>query len=123
MPPLHSSRPRSTLADAQQFRTAGAGGGMRTVDYLADADRLRIVEEVAEELLETVRQHFPRTSNLEYAILKAHLIIENALTQYIRCTSSVLVQPESLRFSFAGKAGNRNSARVWERLPNLCSIG
>jgi hypothetical protein len=50
-----------------------------------------------------VEDHFPKTQNLEYAILKTHLIIENLLTQYIRCTSVVLVEPESLRFSFAQK--------------------
>jgi hypothetical protein len=76
---------------------------MRAVDYLADADRVRIVEEVEEQLLEIVRENFPRTNNLEYAILKTHLIIEYALTQYIRCTSFVLVEPESLRFSSSEK--------------------
>jgi hypothetical protein len=103
MPPLHSRRPRTRFSEAQQFRSNGVGGGMRTVDYLADADRVRIVEEVEEQFLEIARQHFPRTNHLEYAILKTHLIIENALTQYIRCTSSVLVEPESLRFSFTEK--------------------
>jgi hypothetical protein len=76
---------------------------MRVVDYLTDADGVRTVEEVEEQLLEIARQHFPRTNNLEYAILKTHLIIEYVLTQYIRCTSSVLVEPESLRFSFSEK--------------------
>jgi hypothetical protein len=103
MRPLHIRRPRTTLSDAQQFRSNDVGGGMRAVDYLPDADRVRIVEEVEEQLLQIARQHFPRTNNLEYAILKTHLIIEYALTQYIRCTSSVLVKPESLRFSFSEK--------------------
>ncbi len=103
MRPLHTRRRRTTLSDAQQFRRKGVGGGMRAVDYLLDADRVRIVEEVGKRLLEIPRQHFPRTNNLEYAILKTHLIVEYALTQYIRCTSSVSVEPESLRFSFSEK--------------------
>jgi hypothetical protein len=103
MRPLNSKRPRSTVADAHNFRRSGRGGGMRAIDYLSDADRERIAEEVRESLSTTARQQFPRTSNLEYAILKMHLIIENALAQYIRCTSAVLVEPESLRFSFAQK--------------------
>jgi hypothetical protein len=100
---LNSKRPRSTLADAHEFRRNGRGGGMTAIDYLADADRERIAEEVREMLLASVRQQFPRTGNLEYAILKTHLIIENALAQYIRCTSAVLVELESLRFSFSQK--------------------
>ena len=103
MRPLHTRRTRTTLSEAHQFRSNGVGDGMRAVDYLTDADRVRIVEEVEEQLLEIARQHFPRTNNLEYAILKTHLIIEYVLTQYIRCTSSVLVEPESLRFSFSEK--------------------
>jgi hypothetical protein len=100
---LHSRRPRTTLSDAQRFRRDGVSGGMRTVDYLTDADRSRIVEEVVGQLLEVPRKHFPRTNNLEYAILKTHLIIEYALTQFIRCTSHVLVEVETLRFTFSEK--------------------
>ena len=48
-----------------------------------------------------MKREFPRTQNLEYAILKSHLIIEYALTQYIRCFSAVVVSTESIRFTFA----------------------
>ena len=81
----------------------GAGGGMRATDYLSEEHRSQIAGEVGETLLGVTRQHFPRTSNLEYAILKTHLIIEYALTQFIRCTSFALVEPETLRFTFAQK--------------------
>jgi hypothetical protein len=100
---LHSRKLRSTLSDSQHFYHDGVGGGMRIVDYLSDKDRSQIVEEVSIQLFDIARQYFPRTSNLEYAILKTHLIIEHALTQFIRCTSFVLVEPESLRYSFSQK--------------------
>lgn len=85
------------------FIQNGIGGGMRAEDYLSDAERSEIVEEVANQLLEIPRKHFPRTSNLEYAILKAHLIVEFAITQFIRCSSYILVTPKSLRLTFAQK--------------------
>ena len=91
------------LADAHVFVKDGHWVAMRQDDYLSDADRIRIVDQVREQLLEITKRHFPRTTNLEYAILKGHLILEHALTQYIRCTSFVLVEPEDLRFSFSEK--------------------
>lgn len=103
MRPLHSCRPRTRLSDAQQFGNEGIDSGMRAEDYLTDAERTHIIDEAEKQLLEMAQRHFPRTNNLEYAILKTHLLIENTLTQFIRCTSHVLVDPESLRFSFAQK--------------------
>jgi len=96
MRPLHSQRSRTKLADAHEYRKVGHFAGMSKDDYLSDEDRTRVIEEVEEQLLEMTKRHFPRTSNLEYAILKTHLIIENALTQYIRCTSFVLVETKKL---------------------------
>lgn len=56
------------------------------------------------ELDEIVKKHFPRSPNLEYAILKSHLIVERSIEEYIRCLSSVLVEVKSLRkFSFSQK--------------------
>lgn len=103
MRPLHSRKAKATLAEAQRYVRDGHSSGMCTTDYLADAERTRIAEEVGEQLLEATRTQFPKTGNLEYAILKAHLIVEFALTQLIRCSSYVLVEPEALRFSFAQK--------------------
>jgi hypothetical protein len=78
MRPLHSRRSRSKLTDAHQFRERGSFGSQKE-DYLSDADRMSIVDEVVKQLLDVTKRHFPRTANLEYAILKAHLIIENAV--------------------------------------------
>jgi hypothetical protein len=103
MRPLHSRRPRTTLSEAHEYRINGISRSMQASDYLADPDRVQLVQQVGDQLIEIARQNFPRTNNLEYAILKTHLIIEYALTQYIRYTSCVLVDPESLRFSFSQK--------------------
>lgn len=103
MRPLHSRKARTSIADARQYLRDGHGWGMRAIDYLTDAERFRIAQEVNEQLSEVTRNQFPRTGNLEYAVLKAHLIVEFALTQLIRCSSYALVEPEAVRFTFAQK--------------------
>jgi uncharacterized protein YutE (UPF0331/DUF86 family) len=65
---------------------------------------MHLADDVADELHRLIRDQFPRSSNLEYAILKAHLIVEHALAQYIRCCASVLVDTIKIRrFSFSHK--------------------
>lgn len=39
--------------------------------------------------------------NLEYAILKSHLIIEHAIKKYIRSNSRVYIDNDKLQFTFA----------------------
>jgi len=103
MRPLHIKRKRITLTDAQKFIKNGIGGSMEYSDYLSDDERKRIIEDTYDDLLSIVKNNFPRTTNLEYAILKMHLIIEYALTQFIRCSSYVLVDKESIKFTFFQK--------------------
>lgn len=68
---------------------------------LSGEEREAALRKVSDDLLGTVKRHFPRTQNLEYAILKAHLILEFALTQYIRCFVLVAVRAEEIRFTFS----------------------
>jgi hypothetical protein len=103
MRPLHTKRTRSKLADAHAFRKNGIYCGAGSDDYLDDAERTRIVDEAEELLLELATKRFPKTRNVEYALLKAHLIVESALTQFIRCTSFVLVDAAAISFTFAQK--------------------
>lgn len=71
---------------------------------VSDEERKAIAEEAFVELTRLLKEQFPRSANLEYAILKSHLIVEFAITDYIRCVSSVLVDLADLRrFSFAHK--------------------
>jgi hypothetical protein len=103
MRPLHSRRARTKRADSHQFLIDGVWQGMGLQDFVSEEDRELIADEIVEEIKEVVARYFPRTTNLEFAILKSHLIIENAITQFIRGISFVLVKPEEIRFTFAQK--------------------
>jgi hypothetical protein len=103
MRPLHSKQPRTKLADAHKFRKDGHYSSGGEGGYLTDEERHQIVDDVHDLLRDITKKHFPKTGKLEYAVLKAHLIIENVLAQYIRCTSFVLVEPEELNFTFRQK--------------------
>ncbi|WP_312162791.1 hypothetical protein [Brevundimonas diminuta] len=96
-----SRTPRPTLETAHSFHREGVfmvGG-----DHVSDEERMRLAREVSDTLHNLIKTEFPRTNHLEYAVLKSHLIIEHAITEYIRCTSSVLVELKDLRFSFHQK--------------------
>jgi hypothetical protein len=103
MKPLKSKRKRITLNDAQKFIKNGIGSGMEYSDYINNEERIKIIENVIEDLVNIIPNNFPHTRNLEYAILKTHLIIEYALTQFIRCSSYVLMDIDSIRFNFLQK--------------------
>jgi hypothetical protein len=103
MRPLHSRKRRATLADAHQHVREHFGYGVSANDYLQDEERMQIAIDASEALQNVTRVQFPRTGNLEYAILKTHLIVEFALTRLIRCSSCVLVEPEAIRFTFSQK--------------------
>lgn len=96
-------RARPTFQTAHQFHQDGIFG-TGPEHFVEDEERGRFCDEISETLLSLIKNEFPRTSNLEYAILKAHLIVEYALTQYIRGMSRVLVDEAALkRFTFAHK--------------------
>jgi hypothetical protein len=73
------------------------------IHSLRGEQREEEINKAREALSETTKQQFPRTQNLEYAILKAHLIVEYALTEYIRGFASTAVDPKDIRFTFSQK--------------------
>lgn len=96
-------RPRPTFRTAHQYHQEGSFG-TGPEHYVDRAELERFSSEMAESLLTLIKTQFPRSANLEYAILKAHLIVEFALTQYIRGKSQVLVDEIALkRFAFSHK--------------------
>jgi hypothetical protein len=96
-------RAKPTFGTAHEYHRAGSFG-TGPEHWVDDKERQAMADEVGDELLELVKTQFPRTQNLEYAILKAHLIVEHSLVQYIRCMSRLLVDPSELRrFTFAQK--------------------
>ena len=94
-------RERPTLKTAHDYHKSGSFLVDPKIHGLSGAEREAKLQKVRDDLHDAVKRHFPRTQNLEYAILKSHLIVEHALTQFIRCFSLVAVQPENLRFSFS----------------------
>jgi hypothetical protein len=95
-------KPRPTLKDAHEFRARGTysvGGN----DYVTDAERFAEVERVHEELHTLATKAIPRTRNLEYMVLKCHTITEFAITHYIRCLSSPVLESKEIRFTYSQK--------------------
>ncbi|RON88253.1 hypothetical protein BK635_03615 [Pseudomonas chlororaphis] len=95
-------RKRPTMQSAHDFHKKGyfyTG----PEHHLTSEDRRAAIEDVIDDLGDVVKRQFPRTGILEYAILKAHLIVEHAITQYIRCHSLTAVSSEELKFTFAQK--------------------
>lgn len=70
---------------------------------LSLGEREAEITAAVEDLRSLVKREFPRTGILEYAVLKAHLIVEHALTQYIRCFASTAVTVDDIKFTFSQK--------------------
>lgn len=96
-------RERPTFKTAHQFFTEGWFTIDPKAHYLSGEEREKEIEKVGESLQDIVKKEFPRTQNLEYAILKAHLIVEHALAQYIRRFTITTVSISNIRFSFSQK--------------------
>jgi len=96
-------RAKPTFATAHEYHRAGSFG-TGPEHWVDDEERHAMANDIGDELLTIAKAQFPRTQNLEYAILKAHLIVEHSLVQYIRSMSRLLVEPSELkRFTFANK--------------------
>jgi len=96
-------RDRPNLNTAHQFFKDGAYSIDPNGHYFSGEEREAELRKIGDELCSIVKQNFPRTQNLEFAILKSHLIIEHALVQYIRSFATTYVDASALRFSFSQK--------------------
>lgn len=97
-----AKRERPNIQTAHEFlKTGHYYTGPEHV--VSDQEREKEIEESGDRILHAARQHFPRTVKIDYAVLKMHLIIELGITEYIRAHSHVIVEAESLRFSFSDK--------------------
>lgn len=96
-------RKRPTLATAHEFHRSGSYLRSAPEHLVSDEEREALSEAAFRRLEQLLKDQFPRSGNLEYAILKAHLITEYAITEYIRCLSTVLVDPSDIRFTFFQK--------------------
>lgn len=95
-------RPRPTRESAHRAHAEGGYSILRE-DYVEDEERNSFADRMSAELKDLVKTQFPRTGNLEYALLKCHLIVEYALTQFIRGSAHVLIESDAIRFTFAQK--------------------
>ncbi len=94
-------RERPTFKTAHDFHKEGSFLVDPKQHGLSGEEREAEIERIGDKLGDLVMRQFPRTQNLEYAILKSHLIVEYAITEYIRGFSAVVVPIESIRFTFA----------------------
>ena len=97
-----SKRKRPNLDTAYEWLKDGWFSVSPTEHYQSDRGRESEIKRTTEEILNVSRQ-FPSTRNLEYAVLKGHLIVEHVVTQYIRCNSRVVVGLDDIRLSFSQK--------------------
>jgi len=102
MYPRQIKRKRPTLETAHAFYREG-GFYTGPEHRLTGPEREAELEAVSEDLRTIVKRRFPRTGILEYAVLKAHLIMEHAISQYIRCFALTFVEMKSSRFNFSEK--------------------
>jgi hypothetical protein len=100
---IQIKRDRPTLKTAHDFFKDGSFLTDPRIHCLSGDDREREIRKIGDELCELVKRQFPRTQNLEYAILKSHLIVEHALVQYIRCFARTFVDVKDVRFTFSQK--------------------
>lgn len=91
---------RPKLTDAHKFFREGS---YRWPPWVSDAERETELLRVVDELETLTKRQFPRTNTLEYALLKAHLIVEYALTEYVRMCAQVRLERTEVRFTFAQK--------------------
>ena len=98
-----SRRKRPNLQEAEQWLKRGIGGGMRAEDYVSPAERKKRLMHLAGELQDKLKEHLPRSRNLELVILKCHLLIEFMFNQYIDLIAPTEGVIESERFNFKQK--------------------
>jgi len=79
-------RGRPTLADAEAF-LLGRPHGVWKSDYVSPKERLLRLAELRSQLKRLLRANLPSGPRLDLLILKAHLLVEFMLTQYIALRS------------------------------------
>jgi hypothetical protein len=95
-------RPKATMQTAHSFHREGSFC-TGSEHQMSDEERNEHWDAETDQLFGWAKANFPRGRNLEYAILKGHLILERALGFYIRSHSYVLVDDDDLKFSFRQK--------------------
>lgn len=95
-------RKRPTLADADQWLKEGSYFVCPKEHFLSEEETDTFVDEIV-EALENIPTNFPRTSNLEFAVLKGHLILERMIVMFIRFHAGVRIDSDDIKFTFSQK--------------------
>jgi hypothetical protein len=78
-----SRRRRPNIQEAEKYLKRGIGSGMRSDDYVSIAERKLRLGLLADKLSNKLKEHMPRSRNLELVILKCHFLVEFMFNQYI----------------------------------------
>lgn len=96
-----SKRPKPTMQDAHDFLRRGFYVG--PADYISAEEQVRELEKALDEVRSLVKSGIPRGYNLEFVLLKCHVVVEYAINRYIELVSPRACDISSERFSFAQK--------------------
>ncbi len=102
MKPLHLNVRRPNLADAHAARKAGHYPGILG-NYATPQEVSERLDRLHLELEELGTKRFPRTQNLEYAVLKAHILMESIIEQMICGFMPKFVDPGELNMTCSKK--------------------
>jgi hypothetical protein len=102
MKPLHLNVRRPTLADAHAARKAGRYPGLLG-DYATEEEQSKRLEKTFSELDDLGTKRFPRTQNLEYAVLKTHILMESIIDHFICGLMPKFVDPQELNMTCSKK--------------------
>jgi hypothetical protein len=98
-----SRRKRPNLQEAEQFLKKGHGSGMRREDFVSVEERRKRLTALAADLETKLKEHLPRSRNLELVVLKCHLLVEFMFNQYIDLIAPTEGVIDSERFTFKQK--------------------
>lgn len=91
---------RPSLEDAHRFHREG----VFTVDeYVSHEELLQYAYSTGMLLNETAKANIPRTKNLEYMVLKCHIITEFAITKYIQFFSPPVIDEAYVKLNYVQK--------------------
>ena len=100
-----SRRKRPNLQETEQFLKKGYSSGMSSEDYVSVEERRERLIALDAELTAKLKEHLPRSRNLELVVLKCHLLVEFMINQYIDLMAPTEGVVEAERFTFKQKEG------------------
>lgn len=98
-----SRRKRPNLQEVETFLNQGHGSCMRHEDFVSVGERRKRLVALSAEMETKLKEHLPRSHNLELVILKCHLLLEFMFNQFIDLIAPTEGIIDSERFTFKQK--------------------